>query len=303
MYDKGLVNKFMDGKIDYAEKTAAIELSIRKKYHSELFTKFAKGITKYELLKPGDKVAVCISGGKDSMLMALLFKELKKHNKIPFEVVNMVMDPGYNEANRKKIEENAAKMGLEVTIFETDIFDSVYNIEDSPCYLCARMRRGHLYTKARELGCNKIALGHHFDDVIETILMGMMYGGQFQTMMPKVHSSNFEGMELIRPMYLVREEDIIRWKNYNELDFLACACRFTEEHTSANEDGSVDSKRQEIKNLIKNLKKINPYVDSNIFKSAENVNLQTVVKYKDKGIHHSFMEWYDDPKSYLFWKE
>lgn len=280
-----------------------IELSIRKKYHSELFTKFAKAINKYELLKPGDRVAVCISGGKDSMLMAMLFKELKKHNKFPFEVVNLVMDPGYNAENRKKIENNAKKMGIDITVFETDIFDSVYDIEDSPCYLCARMRRGNLYSKAKELGCNKIALGHHYDDVIETILMGMMYGGQFQTMMPKVHSSNFEEMELIRPMYLIREEDIIHWKNYNELDFLACACRFTDEHTKPNEDGTVDSKRQEIKLLIKSLKKVNPFVDSNIFKSAENVNLQTVVRYKDKGVHHSFLEWYDNQDAYKYWKE
>lgn len=280
-----------------------IELSIRKKYHSELFTKFAKAINKYELLKPGDRVAVCISGGKDSMLMAMLFKELKKHNKFPFEVVNLVMDPGYNAENRKKIEDNAKKMGIDITVFETDIFDSVYDIEDSPCYLCARMRRGNLYSKAKELGCNKIALGHHYDDVIETILMGMMYGGQFQTMMPKVHSSNFEEMELIRPMYLIREEDIIHWKNYNELDFLACACRFTDEHTKPNEDGTVDSKRQEIKLLIKSLKKVNPFVDSNIFKSAENVNLQTVVRYKDKGVHHSFLEWYDNQDAYKYWKE
>lgn len=285
------------------EKIKAIELSIRKKYHSELFTKFAKGINKYELLKPGDKVAVCISGGKDSMLMALLFKELQRHRKFPFEVVNLVMDPGYTIENRRKIEENARKMGIEITIFESDIFSTVYDIEDSPCYLCARMRRGFLYSKARELGCNKIALGHHYDDVIETILMGMMYGGQFQTMMPKVHSSNFEGMELIRPMYLVREEDIIHWRNYNELEFLACACRFTEEHTRPNTDGTVDSKRQEIKLLIKKLKEVNPFVDSNIFKSTENVNLQTVVKYKDKGVHHSFLEWYDDPSVYGFWKE
>lgn len=281
----------------------AIELSIRKKYHSQLFSKFAKAINKYELLKDGDKVAVCISGGKDSMLMAMLFNELKRHNKISFETVNLVMNPGYSTPNRQLIEENAKKMGLDITIFETDIFDSVYEVEDSPCYLCARMRRGHLYSKASELGCNKIALGHHFDDVIETILMGMMYGGQFQTMMPKVHSSNFEGMELIRPMYLIKEEDIVHWKNYNELNFLACACHFTEKHTGINADGSVDSKRQEMKNLIKELRKINPFVDNNIFKSAENVNLQTVVRYKENGIEHWFKEWYDDPKSYIYWKE
>lgn len=283
--------------------TNAIELSIRKKYHSQLFTRFAQAINKYDLIREGDKVAVCISGGKDSMLMALLFKELLSHKKMKFEVVNLVMDPGYTNDNRKKIEDNAKKMGIDITIFETDIFDSVYNMEDSPCYTCAKMRRGHLYRKAKELGCNKIALGHHFDDVIETILMGMMYGGQFQTMMPKIHSTSFDDMELIRPMYLIKEEDIIHWKNYNELDFLACACRFTAEHTSINSDGSVDSKRQEMKKLIKDLKKINPFVDNNIFKSAENVNLQTVVRYKEKGEHHWFFEWYDDPGSYIYWKE
>lgn len=281
----------------------SIQQSIRKKYHSQLFTKFAKAINKYELLRDGDRVAVCISGGKDSMLMALLFKELQQHKKISFEVVNLVMDPGYTSDNRRLIEKNAKKMGIDITIFDTDIFDSVYDVEDSPCYLCARMRRGHLYNKAKELGCNKIALGHHFDDVIETILMGMMYGGQFQTMMPKVHSSNFEGMELIRPMYLIKEEDIIHWKNYNELTFLACACRFTAEHTEVNRDGTVDSKRQEMKLLIKELRKVNPFVDNNIFKSAENVNLQTVVRYKENGVEHWFKEWYDDPKSYIYWKE
>ncbi len=274
------------------ERLEKIELSIRKKYHRELFTQFAKAINTYELLEPGDKVAVCISGGKDSMLMALLFKELKRHRKFEFEVVNLVMDPGYNESNRKKIEDNAALLGLDLTIFNSDIFKSVTEVDKNPCYLCARMRRGYLYNKAKELGCNKIALGHHYDDVIETILMGMLYGGQIQTMMPKIRSTNFEGMQLIRPLYLVREKDIIHWKNYNELDFLACACRFTENTKELEDDLSSLSKRKEIKALIARLHEINPFVESNIFKSVENVNLNTVISYKDKNGEHSFLEWY-----------
>ena len=274
------------------ERLEKIELSIRKKYHRELFTQFAKAINTYELLEPGDKVAVCISGGKDSMLMAMLFKELKRHRKFDFDVVNLVMDPGYNSENRKKIENNGALMGLDLTIFESDIFESVTQVEKSPCYLCARMRRGYLYNKAKELGCNKIALGHHYDDVIETILMGMLYGGQVQTMMPKIKSTNFPGMQLIRPLYLVREKDIIHWKNYNELDFLACACRFTENTKELESDLSSESKRKEIKALIARLKEINPFVESNIFRSVENVNLQTIISYKDREGEHSFLDWY-----------
>ena len=273
-----------------------IELSIRKKYHKELFTNFAKAINRYELLEPGDRVAVCISGGKDSMLMAKLFQELQRHRKFHFELEFLVMDPGYTGANLQRIKDNAELMGVPITIFSSDIFDAVYEIEKSPCYLCARMRRGYLYSKAKELGCNKIALGHHYDDVIETILMGMLYGGQVQTMMPKVRSTNFEGMELIRPMYLIREEDIIHWRNYNELEFLRCACRFTENNISVTEDGSGESKRLEIKELIRNLKKINPYVESNIFKSVENVNLRTIIAYKENGITHEFTEWYSENK-------
>lgn len=270
-----------------------IEKSIRKKFHKEIFSKFAKAINEYELLQENDHVAVCISGGKDSMLMAKLFQELKRHNKFAFELTFLVMDPGYNEANRRRIEENAKLMDIPITIFESDIFDSVVEIEKSPCYLCARMRRGHLYSKAKELGCNKIALGHHYDDVIETILMGMLYGAQVQTMMPKLHSTNFEGMELIRPLYLVREEDIKRWRDYNHLEFLQCACRFTENCSSCREDGSSESKRLEIKNLISELKKINPYVEANIFRSVENVNLSTVIAYKENGVRHHFLENYD----------
>lgn len=276
------------------EQRKNVELSIRKKFHKQLFTPFAKGINTYDMIQPGDKIAVCISGGKDSMLMAKLFQELKRHNKFEFELVFLVMDPGYSKANREQIEYNARLLGVPVTIFESTIFNSVFEIEKNPCYLCARMRRGNLYAHARELGCNKIALGHHYDDVIETILMGMLYGAQVQTMMPKLHSTNFEGMELIRPMYLIREEDIIHWRDYNHLKFLRCACRFTEENEAIDPDGTSESKRLEIKNLIARLKEVNPYVESNIFRSVENVNLNTVIAYKDKeGIVHSFLENYD----------
>lgn len=270
-----------------------IELSIRKKFHKALFSKFAKAINTYELLRPGDKVAVCISGGKDSMLMAKLFQELHRHHKFPFELVFLVMDPGYAPANRRAIEDNARLMEIPLTVFESQIFDAVYEIENSPCYLCARMRRGYLYSKAQELGCNKIALGHHFDDVIETILMGMMYGAQIQTMMPKLHSTNFAGMELIRPMYLIREEDICHWRDYNGLHFLQCACRFTENCSTCGEDGRSESKRMEIKQLIRQLRQVNPYVETNIFRSVENVNLATVIAYKQDGVKHSFLEHYD----------
>ena len=271
-----------------------IEKSIRKKFHKELFSRFAKAVKDYELRQEGDKIAVCISGGKDSMLMAKLFQELQYHRKVSFELKFLVMDPGYNETNRKVIENNAKKMNIPITIFESDIFDAVYEIEKSPCYLCARMRRGHLYNKAKELGCNKIALGHHYDDVIETILMGMLYGAQIQTMMPKLHSTNFEGMELIRPMYYIREEDIKRWRDYNGLYFIQCACRFTDTCTTCEPDGRSVSKRMEIKNLIADMKKINPFVEGNIFKSVENVNLSTIIAYKEHGIKHHFLEHYSD---------
>ncbi len=270
-----------------------VEKSIRKKFHKQLFSRFAKAINTYELVQEGDKIAVCISGGKDSMLMAKLFQELKRHNKFPFELVFLVMDPGYSEVNRKVIENNAKILGIPITIFETNIFEAVYEIEKSPCYLCARMRRGYLYSKAKELGCNKIALGHHYDDVIETILMGMLYGAQIQTMMPKLHSTNFEGMELIRPMYLIREDDIKHWRDYNNLHFIQCACRFTDTCTTCRTDGSVGSKRMEIKNLIAELKKVNPYVEGNIFKSVENVNLRTIIAYKQNGVQHRFLDDYN----------
>lgn len=274
------------------EKKEHIELSIRKKFHKELFSKFAKAINCYELVKENDHIAVCISGGKDSMLMAKLFQELKRHNKFSFELTFLVMDPGYSKENRDLIEQNARLMGIPITVFESDIFDAVDTIEKSPCYLCARMRRGHLYKKAKELGCNKIALGHHYDDVIETILMGMLYGAQIQTMMPKLHSTNFEGMELIRPLYLIREDDIKHWRDYNELHFLQCACHFTDTCSSCRDDGTSNSKRLEIKKLISELKKINPYVEANIFKSVENVNLSTIIAYKQDGVKHHFLEQY-----------
>ena len=280
---------------DYEDKQKEVETSIRKTFHKYIFSPFAKAINEYELLKPGDKVAVCISGGKDSMLMAKLFQEIKRHNKFDFELVFLVMDPGYSEVNRLVIEKNASMLGVPITIFETQIFDAVYDVKQSPCYLCARMRRGYLYSKAKELGCNKIALGHHYDDVIETILMGMLYGAQVQTMMPKLHSTNFEGMELIRPMYYIREDDIMHWRDFNNLHFIQCACHFTDTCSSCREDGTTASKRMEIKQLIKDMKKVNPYVEGNIFKSVYNVSLGTVIEYKDKdGVKHNFLENYDE---------
>ena len=269
-----------------------VEQSLRKTYKKRIWSRFCRAINTYELVKPGDKIAVCISGGKDSMLMAKLFQELKRHNKFEFEVKYLVMDPGYNEANRHIIEENARRLNIPVTFFESNVFDAVYEIENSPCYLCARMRRGHLYAYAKELGCNKIALGHHYDDVIETILMGMLYGGQVQTMMPKLHSTNFEGMELIRPLYLIREDDIKSWRDYNDLHFIQCACKFTDTCTTCNNEENR-SKRVEIKELIRTLKQKNPFVEGNIFKSVENVNLDTVVEYKAGGVRHNFLERYD----------
>ena len=270
-----------------------VELSIRKKFKKKIWSKFTKAVREYELVKEGDRIAVCISGGKDSMLMAKLFQELKRHNKFNFEVKFLVMDPGYSPENRKVIEENARKMKIPIQIFESNIFESVFEIEKSPCYICARMRRGYLYNFAQQMGCNKIALGHHYDDVIETILMGMLYSAQVQTMMPKLHSKNFEGMELIRPMYLIREDDIKAWRDYNDLHFIQCACKFTDTCTTCNNEEN-QSKRMEIKKLIAELKKTNPFVEGNIFKSVENVNLDTVVGYKAKGVRHNFLDTYDD---------
>lgn len=277
---------------DKQEKKEKAEKSIQKKFHKQLFSPFARACKTYKLIEEGDHIAVCISGGKDSMLMAKLFQEIQRHRQMNFELTFLVMDPGYNEENRALIESNAEALGIPVTIFESTIFDTVDTIDKSPCYLCARMRRGYLYSKAKELGCNKIALGHHYDDVIETILMGMLHGAQIQTMMPKLHSTNFEGMELIRPLYLVRESDICAWRDYNELHFLQCACHFTDTCTTCHEDGTTSSKRLETKKLIAELKKSNPFVEANIFRSVENVNLDTVIEYKKNGIRHNFLDEY-----------
>lgn len=269
------------------------EHSITTTYRKVLLSPFLKAIDKYELIKENDKIAICISGGKDSMLMAKLFQILKKFSKVNFEIIFLIMDPGYNELNRLLIEENARNLNIKATIFETSIFDIVYKTNKTPCYLCARMRRGHLYNKAKELGCNKIALGHHYDDVIETILMGMLYGGQIQTMMPKLKSDHFQGMELIRPLYLIRENDIKNWRDFNNLHFIQCACHFTDTCSSCRDDGTSISKRMEIKYLIKELKKTNPYIEKNIFKSVENVNLDTIIAYKKDNKKITFLDFYD----------
>ena len=267
-----------------------VEDSIRKRFRKKLFSRFTKAIVEYDLIQPDDKIAVCISGGKDSFVMAKLFQELKRHNKIPFGLVFLVMDPGYNEANRRAIERNAKLLDIPITVFSTDIFDSVSNIEKSPCYICARMRRGHLYHRAKDLGCNKIALGHHYDDVISTILMGMLYGGQVQTMMPKLKSENLEGMQLIRPMYLIREEHIIQWRDANGLEFIQCACKFTESNANSHEE---NSKRLKVKNLIHRLEAEDAGIEQNIFRSVENVSLKTLIAYKDKdGVKHRFTDDY-----------
>ena len=271
-----------------------IEQSItkRRRFKENIFSRFTKAIVEFDMIKPYDKIAVCISGGKDSMLMAKLFQELKRHDKFPFELEFIVMDPGYSEPNRIAIEDNSQLLGIPIHIFETRIFDAVYKIDKSPCYLCARMRRGHLYKQAQLLGCNKIALGHHYDDVIETTLMGMLWGGQIQTMMPKLRSTNYEGMELIRPMYYIREEDIEAWRDFNGLRFLRCACRFTEQTEASPDDKESDSKRLETKRLIRELKKSNPHIEANIFNSMRNVNVDTVIAYKKDGVIHRFTDDY-----------
>ncbi|HAT02973.1 MAG TPA: ATPase [Oribacterium sp.] len=279
--------------MDSEKRREDIEKSLRKKFKRNLYGMFVKAVCDYELVKEGDKIAVCISGGKDSMLMAKLFQELKRHNKIPFELVFLCMDPGYNEANRKVIEQNAALLGIPLTIFETTIFDSVYNIPKSPCYICARMRRGYLYKEAKRLGCNKIALGHHFDDVIETLLMGMLYAGQYEAMMPKLHSMNFDGMELIRPLYLIREAEIKHWRDYNGLNFIQCACHFTETCSTCHTDGQTSSKRLETKKLIEKLKETNPFVERNIFSAMSNISLNKILGYKRQHVRHDFLSWYE----------
>ncbi len=268
-----------------------VERSIIKKYRKPIWNKFIAAVKDYKLIEPNDKIAVCISGGKDSMLLAKLMQMLRRYSEFPFELVYLVMDPGYNAANRQKIEENAQMLEIPVTVFETNIFEVTDKTARYPCYLCAKMRRGHLYSKAKSLGCNKIALGHHFSDVIETTVMSMFYGSQLQAMIPKVHSTNFEGMELIRPLYCVHEDSVIAWRNYNNLTFLQCACRFTEQSAMSG-DGIGESKRQEIKQLIKTLKKTNPNIEKSIFRSIHNVHIDTFAGYKTKGERHSFLENY-----------
>ena len=288
----GYIRSGIEDEGNIEERRNKAEKSIQKKFHKQLFSPFAKACKDYQLISEGDHIAVCISGGKDSMLMAKLFQEIQRHKKMNFDLTFLVMDPGYNKENRALIESNAKVLGIPITIFESNIFDTVDTIDKSPCYLCARMRRGYLYSNAKALGCNKIALGHHYDDVIETILMGMIHGAQIQTMMPKLHSTNFEGMELIRPLYLVRESDICAWRDYNDLHFLQCACHFTDTCSTCHEDGTTSSKRLETKKLIAELKKSNPFVESNIFRSVENVNLDTVIEYKKDGVRHNFLDEY-----------
>ena len=282
--------------LDYADRNRLkhIEASLRTKYKHKIFNKFVQAICDFDLVRPDDKIAVCISGGKDSMLMAKLFQELKRRNKIPFEVKFLSMDPGYAERNRQQIEHNAALLNIPITFFNTKVFDAVFHVEQNPCYLCAKMRRGFLYRYAQEAGCNKIALGHHFNDIIETSLMSMIYGGEIRTMMPKVKSANWAGMELIRPMYYVREADIKHWRDENRLEFLQCACRFTERIAAANPDDPAPSKRQEIKQLIARLSAENPQVPDNIFHAMENVNLSVVLKYKLNGTLHNVLDAYDN---------
>ncbi len=277
------------------EKYQEIERSIIKNFRKSIWSKFVRGIQEFEMIQENDKIAVCISGGKDSMLMAKCFQEIQRHGKMKFDLVFLSMNPGYNEMNRKKVISNAELLNIPLVTFETKIFDSVANIDDHPCYICARMRRGYLYEKAKEYGCNKIALGHHFDDVIETILMGMFYGAQMQTMMPKVQSTSHPGMELIRPLYYVKEADIISWKNKNKLDFIQCACRFTEHYTKCNNNDG-NSKRQEMKMLIKDLRKVYDNIDINIFRSAQNVNLDTLISYRKNGKIYHFLDEYNKKK-------
>ncbi len=271
-------------------KKQLIERSIIKKFRKEIWNRFIEAVKTYNLIEDGDKIAVCVSGGKDSFLMALLFAELLRHTEIDFSVKYISMDPGYNEENRKKIEENAKLLGLDLITFKSNIFDVTATSGGNPCYLCARMRRGHLYSFAKELGCNKIALGHHFDDMIETVLMGMLYSGQLNTMMPKLKSTNFPGMELIRPLYCIREEDIIHFAKYNGLEFIACACKLTD---SIDKGLELKSYRNKVKNLIKTLKAEDDIVDTNIFKSVHNVNLNQIIGYKLNGKEHTFLDDYN----------
>lgn len=272
------------------DKYKEIERSIIKKFRKQIWSRFVKAVQEYKLIEENDKIMVCISGGKDSFLLAKCMQELKRHGKVNFECYYAVMDPGYSAYNKKMIIDNAKILNIPIEVFSSDIFDIVENVEKSPCYLCARMRRGCLYKKAQELGCNKIALGHHFDDVIETTLLSIFYGAEVKTMMPKLHSDNFEGLELIRPLYLVKEEDIISWKKFNDLTFLNCACHFTEKHSEIDD---TTSKRKEIKELIKNLRKNNDKIDYNIFKSIDNINLECILGYKRSKEKYSFLDSYN----------
>lgn len=274
------------------EKYQEIERSIITKYRKSIWKRFISGVNEYKLIQEGDKIAVCISGGKDSMLLAKCMQEVQRHGTIPFELVFLVMDPGYNGINKQAIVSNAKLLDIPITMFETQIFDIVASVDSTPCYLCARMRRGYLYKQAMALGCNKIALGHHFDDVIETILMGMLYAGQIQTMMPKLHSTNHPGMQLIRPLYLVKEADIIAWKQYNDLQFIQCACRLTENcFLSDNQGGG--SKRQEMKALVKKFRQTNQYIDMNIYHCVQDINLKTIIGYHDEEKEYHFLDDYD----------
>ena len=275
------------------EKYEEVEKALTTTYRKKIWTKFVKAIQDFEMIQDGDKIAVCISGGKDSMLMAKCFQELKKHRKMNFDLVFLSMNPGYNDKNAKKVIDNAKLLNIPLTVFNTNIFEAVDRIDDHPCYICARMRRGYLYNKAQELGCNKIALGHHFDDVIETILMGMLYGAQVQTMMPKVKSTSHPGMELIRPMYYVKEEYILNWVKKHELEFIQCACKVTEKINENKENEFLESKRAEVKKLIKELRKDYDKIDMNIFRSVQNVNLDTIISYRKKGEVHHFLDDYD----------
>lgn len=285
------LSRYLEEENTMKEKTAEIERSIIKKFRKPIWRKFTKAVNEYQLIKEGDKIAVCISGGKDSMLMAKLFQEIQKHGKVHFELVFLVMNPGYNEENWKIVQDNAKLLGIPLTVFNSDIFNIVAEVDKSPCYLCARMRRGYLYSHAKELGCNKIALGHHFDDMIETVLMGMLYSGKIETMMPKLHSKNFEGMELIRPLYMVKEADIKAWRDYNQLHFIQCACRFTENCASCG--GGHGSKRDEMKELIAQFRQTSDVIETNIFNSVHNVNLRTIIGYQKDGEKYNFLDDYD----------
>lgn len=272
------------------ERTIEIEKSITKKFRPKLLAKFTKAIKTYELLKPNDHVLVCISGGKDSMLMAMLFKILHEHSDFPFDVSYLVMNPGYNELNGNLIKENLSTLGIDAEIEETRIFDVAARQERSPCYLCAKMRRGALYSFAQKRGCNKIALGHHYDDVIETTLMNLLNAGSFQTMLPKLHSDNYEGIDLIRPMYLIREKDIIGWCNHNDLHFIACACKLTEGLA----EGTETSKRKETKELIRELtKNYNVNTEKNLFSAGSKVVLDKVLGYYENGEYHNYLDTFD----------